>query len=86
MGSIVTHPYSLEQAPALSDARAAAVMGIALANARMRLADSLELALTAGAQFDAARAVTLIVVGKAAEMQPDLTVTQLFNLLTDGRR
>jgi hypothetical protein len=77
-----------EQAPVLplTDARAAAVIGIALCNARMHLSDSIEMALTAGAQFDAARQVARIVLGKAAEVQPDMTVTALLNLIETGRR
>lgn len=77
-----------EQVPVLplTDARAAAVIGIALSNARLHLSDSIEMALTAGAQFDAARQVARIVIGKAAEVQPDMTVTQLINLIETGRR
>lgn len=86
MGSIVTHPSSLEQAPVLSDARAAAVIGLALSNARLHLADSMEMALTAGTQFDAARQVARIVLGKAAEIEPEMTVTSLLNLIETGRR
>jgi hypothetical protein len=86
MAAIVTHPSCMEQAPVLSDARAAAVIGLALSNARLHLADSMELALTAGTQFDAARQVARIVLGKAAEVEPNMSVTQLLNLIETGRR
>lgn len=85
MGIIAYIPV-IEQEHTLSDARAAAVIGLALSNARMHLADSMELALTAGAQFDAARQVARIVLGKAAEVEPEMTVTALLNLIETGRR
>jgi hypothetical protein len=87
MAEILAHPTVAEQAPpALSDARAAAVIGLALSNARLHLSDSIEMALTAGAQFDAAREVARIVLGKAAEIEPGMSVTALLNLIETGRR
>jgi hypothetical protein len=86
MSVIVAHPSSMEQTPTLSDARAAAVIGLALSNARLHLADSMEMALTAGTQFDAVRQVARIVLGKAAEVEPQMTVTSLLNLIETGRR
>jgi hypothetical protein len=84
---MIAHLPSTEQEPtSVSDVRAAAVLGIALANARNKVAHSVEMALTAGTQYDLARDVTLIVVGKAAEIQPSMTVTQLMNLIETGRR
>jgi hypothetical protein len=86
MAVIVAHPIMTEQAPRLSDAKAAAVIGLALSNARLHLADSMEMALTAGTQFDAVRQVARIVLGKAAEVEPTMSVTQLLNLIETGRR
>lgn len=86
MSLILSHPALVEQAPKVPDVRAAALIGLALSNARMHLSDSIEMALTAGAQFDAARQVARIVIGKAAEVDPDMTVTALLNLIETGRR
>lgn len=83
--AIISHGPMIEQDP-LTDVRASAVVGLALVNARNRMAQSMELALTAGNQFDVARQVALIVIGKAAEVQPDMSVTQLLNLIETGRR
>jgi hypothetical protein len=71
---------------ALPDVRLRAIVGIALSNATQQVGKEMELAMTAGTRYDLSRRVMTIVVGKMAEVQPDLTVTQLLNVIETGRR
>lgn len=69
-----------------SDTRISSGLGRALHDATTMLTAHFPAAMTVGSQFDLTRTAALVVVGKACEVDSRMTVRELFNLLSTGRR
>ena len=72
--------------PVLSDNRASGRLGKAIAEATRTLDAHHPLSLTVGTQYPLAKMIVEGVVAHAASIDPKMTVTELHNLLTTGRR
>lgn len=72
--------------PVLSDARASARIGLLLSKATQMLDAYHPMSVTAGSQFPLARNVIQDFLEHASQIDPDMTVEELHNLMTTGRR